>query len=174
MTGRIEVLATLDKPGRITTNSGASRFHYAYRLPLGKMDGLTTGRLVTFELEKGSPEMAVGVCPKELSESSPGVQNGRREVRYEGFEQTKNIRTYKFQAWRTGEENQGAVVTVDIALFRRHGIGIQEGPGLCLRFLESELQEPSRGETSAWKWTLGDREMLAYLACRPASNKKRG
>jgi hypothetical protein len=137
------------------------------------MDGLTAGRLVTFELERGSPEIAVGVRPKERAESSPGAPNARPEVRYDGFEQTNNIRTYKFQAWRTGEENQEAVVTVDLALFRKHGIGIQEGPALCLRLVEAELQEPGPSETGVWKRALTDKEMLAHLATRGTSSKKR-
>jgi hypothetical protein len=172
MTGRIEVLAALNKPGRITTNSGPSRFHYVYRVPLGERDGLTTGRLVTFELEKGSPQIAVNVCPKERTETSPGA-NVRLEVRYQGFEQTTNIRTFKFQAWRTGEENQEAVVTVDLALFRKHGVRIQEGPGLCLRFVETELQEPDASETGVWKRALTDKDIMVYLACTATSVKKR-
>ena len=173
MTGRIEALATPDKPGRITTNSGPSRFHFTYREPTGKTDGLAMGRLVTFELEKGSPEIAVSVRPKESEEPSPGDEKAPREIRYQGFEQTRNIRSYKFQAWRSGEENQEAIVTVDMVLFRKHGIGIQEGPGLCLRIVEAEFQEPGRLETTIWKRALTDKEMLAHLAFQSTSKSSR-
>jgi hypothetical protein len=173
MTGRIEALATPEKLGRITTNSGPSRFHFSYREPTGKADGLAMGRLVTFELEKGSPEIAVSVRPKEAEVAPPGEVRAPREIRYQGFEQTKNIRSYKFQAWRSGEENQEAIVTVDIVLFRRHGIGIQEGPGLCLRLVEAEFQEPGRSETTVWKRSLTDNEMLAHLACQTTSKSSR-
>ena len=173
MTGRIEVLAAVNRPGRITSNSGISRFHYTYRSPLGRIDGLTKGRLVSFELEKGSPEMAVNVCPKEACESSRPQIVPPREIRYWGFEQTDNIRTYKFQAWQTGEENQEAIVTVDLSLFHKHGITLQEGPALCLRLVQAELQQPSPGE-SVWKRALTDKELLAYLLLRAArSNKSR-
>lgn len=176
MTGRIETLATPERPGRITTNSGPSRFHFTYRNPIGEKDGLALGRLVSFELEKGSPEIAVEVRPKEVSEAAPGEAKVPREIRYDGFEQTRNIRSYRFQAWRTGEENQEAVVTVDLGLFRRHGIGIQEGPGLCLRLVKAELGDPERPGATSWKWTLTDREMEAHLACQPpprGSRRKR-
>jgi hypothetical protein len=169
--GRIEILAAVNKPGIITCNSGACRFHYTYRLPLGRIDGLTKGRLVTFELEKGSPETATGVCPKEVGEPSPHLF--QREIRYAGFEQTDNIRSYRFQAWQTGEENQDAVVTVDVTLFRKHGITLQEGPALCLRLVQAELRQQSPSESSVWKRALTDKEMLAHLAVRATSSKKR-
>ncbi len=173
MTGRIEILAAVNKPGLITSNSGVSRFHYNYRLPLGRIDGLAKGRLVTFELEKGSPETAVSVCTKEPGERSPGDQHVfPREIRYGGFEQDGNIRTYRFQAWQSGEENQEAIVMVDLALFRKHGITLQEGPALCLRLVQSELQQPSSRE-AVLKRALSDKEMLAHLAVRAASTKKR-
>jgi len=173
MTGRIEILAAAGKPGLITSNSGASRFHYSYRLPLGRIDGLAKGRLVTFELDKGSAEMAVSVCPKEPGPPSPGEQHVfQREIRYSGFEQTNNIRTYRFQAWQTGEENQEAIVTVDLTLFRKHGITLQEGPALCLRLVQDELQQTGAGEV-VWKRALTDKEMLTHLAIRATRTKKR-
>jgi len=173
VTGRIEILAAVNKPGLITSNSGACRFQYAYRLPLGRIDGLAKGRLVTFELEKGSPEIAISVCPKELGESSNGGHHVfPREIRYQGFEQSDNIRTYRFQSWQSGEENQEAIVTVDLALFRKHGITIQEGPALCLRLVQAGL--PQTGpDRAVWKGALTDREMLAHLAVRAASTKRR-
>jgi len=173
MTGKIEVLATPVKEGRITTNSGTDIFHYAYRYPTSGTNGLTRGALVTFQVERGNSEMAVGVCLKEPGESSQETETRPREVRYEGFEQTRNIRSFKFHAWRTGEENQEAIVTVDLALFRKHGIGIQEGPGLCLRLLQVELQEPRPDGSVAWTRTLTDKEMLAHLAGRVTSSRRR-
>ncbi len=172
MTGRIEVLASPDREGRITTNSGTDIYHYAYRYPAGQ-NGLTCGALVTFQVERGNSEMAVSVSPKEPGESATEVESRPREVRYEGFEQTRNMRTFKFHAWRTGEENQEAIVTVDLALFRKHGVGIQEGPGLCLRLLQAELQEPALNGSMVWTRVLTDKEMLAHLAGRANTSRKR-
>jgi len=173
VTGRIEILAAMDQPGCITSNSGTSRFHYTYRLPLGRIDGLAKGRLVTFEVEKGCPEMAVSVCPKERSEPSPGAESAPWQIRYGGFEQADNIRTYKFEAWQAGEENQEAIVRVDLALFRKHGITIQEGPALCLRLVQTDLQGPSPSQLPVWKRTLTDKEMAAHLAFRATTSKKK-
>jgi hypothetical protein len=168
VTGRIEILAAVDRPGLITCNSGPSRFHYTYRSPLGGIDGLAEGQLVTFELEKGSPLMAISVCVKETGDQSPSA----REVRYRGFEQTNNVRSYKFQTWQAGEENQEAIVTVDLALFRRHGITLQEGPALCLRLVQAEMQQPG-SSAPVWKRALTDQEMLTHVALRATKTKKR-
>ncbi|RPJ59435.1 MAG: hypothetical protein EHM23_14110 [Acidobacteria bacterium] len=170
MTGRIDILATDDRPGRITTRTGVNRFHYAYELPPGGTEGLSVGGLVTFELKKGDDQMAVGVCPKDEAKASAGAES-RLEVRYQGFEQTNNVRAFKFQAWRTGQENQEAVVTVDLALLRKYGITIQEGPALCLRLLEAELQQPTPNDPQALKRGLTDKEMMAHVACRPGKKR---
>jgi len=171
MTGRIEVLATVDRPGRITTKTGVNRFHYAYHLPPGGTDGLSVGGLVTFELKKGDDGVAIGVCAKDEAEANH-IGESRLEVRYQGFEQTNNVRSFKFQAWRTGEENQEAVVTVDLALLRKYGITIQEGPALCLRLVEAEIQQPNPYEPEVWKRGLTDKEMMAHLACRRPVKKR--
>jgi len=126
--------------------------------------------MVTFELKKGDDRVAISVRTKGEGQSSPA--ESRLEVRYEGFEQSDNIRSFKFQAWRTGEENQEAVVTVDLALLRKHGITIQEGPALCLRLIETEFQQPNTGEAQVWKRGLTDKEIMAHLACRRPVKKR--
>ncbi len=172
MTGRIEVLATAHKPGRITTNSGPNRFHYRYHLPPGKTR-LRLGRLVTFELEKGNVDTAVRVCPIEQEESFRASLGGPPEVRYEGFKQKNDVRSFTFRAWRTGEENQELTVTADLALFRKHGVTIQEGPALCLRFVEAELQQPNFSQSGGWKRALTDQEFLAHMPHRHTPSKRR-
>lgn len=171
MTGRIEMLATPISAGRITTNTGANTYHYEYRVPLGKADGLSVGELVTFQLERGNPNLAIDVCADQKG-SSKAASTGRTEVRYQGFEQTNGIRSFKFQAWRTGEENQEAIVTVDLALFRKHGITLQEGPALCLHLVEAALQQPAASGSRVWKGTLTDKEMIEHLACRRPAGRR--
>ncbi len=171
MTGRIEMLATAISAGRITTTTGVNTFHYAYRVPLGNTEGLSVGGLVTFQLERGNPNMAISVCADQVP--AEAVPSGRAEVRYQGFEQTHTIRSFKFQTWRTGEENQEAVVTADLALFRKHGVTIQEGPGLCLRLVESELQQANpSGPHGVWKRALTDKELMEHVACRRTSGRR--
>ncbi len=173
MNGRIEELATPEKPGRIATNSGPAHFRFSYRHTVGTPEGLAIGQLVSFEPERSAPEFAVGVRPNESVESPAGDRSAPREIRYQGFEQTRNIRTYKFQAWRSGEENVEAIVTVDLALFRRHGVGIQEGPGICLRLLKAEFRESGVINAKVLTRTLSDLEMLEHLANQPASKNSR-
>jgi len=134
---------------------------------------LRVGRLVTFDLEKGNEGTAVRVCPIESEESFLAGSNGPPEVRYEGFEQKNDVRSFKFRAWRTGEENQEVIVTADLGLFRKHGVTIQEGPTLCLRFLEAEFQQPLVSESAGWKRALTEKEMIAYMAHRHTPSKRK-
>ncbi|RPJ57275.1 MAG: hypothetical protein EHM23_21065 [Acidobacteria bacterium] len=165
MTGRIEVLATAQKPGRIITSNGPNRFHYSYQL-LPSRTRLRVGRMVTFDLERDNSDAAVRVCPMEQEDSFLAGLGGHAEVRYQGFEQKNDVRSFKFRAGRTGEEDQEVVVTADLALFRKHGITIQEGPALCLRFVEAELQQRSLSESGAWRRTLTEKELIAHMAHR--------
>jgi hypothetical protein len=176
MTGRIEKLATPETPGRIATNSGPTQFRFTYRQTIGSSKGLTVGQLVSFQLEKGTADFAVEVRPEESAGSLAGAGNKPYEIRYQGFEQTHNIRFFKFQVWRSGEENKEAVVTADLALFRKHDIGIQEGPGISLRLLEAEFQASGAIDGIAWTRTVSDKDMLAHLlldASSKSSRKKR-
>jgi hypothetical protein len=60
------------------------------------------------------------------------------ELRYLGFDQSQNARSYRFDAV-TGDVTRHFVVTADMRLFRLHDVGIQEGPGLCARKLTADL-----------------------------------
>jgi hypothetical protein len=173
MTGRIEKLATPETPGRIATNSGPTQFRFTYRQTIGSSKGLTVGQLVSFQLEKGTAEFAVGVRPEESVGSLAGDGNKAYEIRYRGFEQTNNIRSFRFQLWRSGEENKEAIVTADLALFRKHDIGIQEGPGICLRLLKSDFEEPGAIDGTVWTRTVSDKEMLEHLSIEATSKKSR-
>jgi hypothetical protein len=59
------------------------------------------------------------------------------ELRYLGFDQKQNTRTYKFDGLANGRPAVHFVVTADLALFLANRIGIQEGPTLCARKLSS-------------------------------------
>jgi hypothetical protein len=62
------------------------------------------------------------------------------ELRYLGFDQLQNARAYRFDAIAKGEATRQFVVTVDLALFRTHRVGIQEGPSLCAHKLTADLE----------------------------------
>ncbi|RPI25177.1 MAG: hypothetical protein EHM61_15065 [Acidobacteria bacterium] len=171
MTGRIEQLATADSPGVITTKTGRNTFRYSYQFASGGIE-LQVGRLVAFELEKGNIETAINVCAIEAGES-PTVPGRIPEIRYEGFEQKNDVRSFRFRAWRTGEENQDIVVTAEMALFRKYGITIQEGPGLCLRLVEAELQQSNPIPTGLWERKLTADEMIAHIGRQRIPAKRR-
>ena len=53
------------------------------------------------------------------------------EIRYLGFDQRENSRVYRFDVRIDGHLTKQVSVTADIAVFRNHSVGIQEGPSLC-------------------------------------------
>ena len=171
MDGKIEVVATEGQQGRIVSKNGEITSSYTYEVPPGGPEALAQGQLVAFELEPGDM-LAIEIHARKNGDSSQGAEKRRPEVRYQGFEQTEGIRSFRFQAHRRGEESQEAVVTVELALLRIDGITLQEGPGLCLRFLELELQDATPAVAGIWNRTLTDKEMLVHLAAR-VSGKKR-
>lgn len=82
------------------------------------------------------------------------------ELRYMGFDQTQNTRTYKFDRLIKGEPMARFLVTADMALFLRHHVGIQEGPALCAQKLTSDL------ECSAVSHELTNDDLRAYASAR--------
>jgi len=63
------------------------------------------------------------------------------EVRYLGFEQQQNSRTYRFEVIEKGQAPRRFVVTADLALFLTHHVGIQEGPTLSAAKLTADLDK---------------------------------
>ena len=59
------------------------------------------------------------------------------ELRYLGFDQKQNTRTYKFDGVANGQPTLHFLVTADLALFLANRIGIQEGPTLCAHKLST-------------------------------------
>jgi len=68
------------------------------------------------------------------------------EIRYLGFEQRVNSRVYRFDVRTAGELTKQASVTADIAVFRDHSVGIQEGPSLSGHKLTADLERGWEGE----------------------------
>jgi len=68
------------------------------------------------------------------------------EVRYLGFDQQKDQRCYLFDVREKGELRRQLVVTANIALFQTHHVAIQEGPSLCARKLEADLEIHFEGD----------------------------
>jgi hypothetical protein len=90
------------------------------------------------------------------------------EVRYQGFEQQKDRRAYRFDVRDKGGIPRQMVVTVDMALFKTHRVAFQEGPGLCARKLTADLETCIEGDHSL---TTDDLRQYAE-ACATAAAKK--
>jgi hypothetical protein len=55
------------------------------------------------------------------------------QLRYMGFDQTKNIREYRFDGVAAGQTAKYFVVSADLALFVRSHVALQEGAGVVLK-----------------------------------------
>src|SRR5712692_8777160 len=82
--------------------------------------------------------------------------------RYLGFEQTGNVRAYSFERVSPGESTKTFTVTADLALFRKHQVGMQEGPALCLGVLALQLQALDSAQPGL-QHAVTDHDMLVYL-----------
>ena len=81
-----------------------------------------------------------------------------------GFDQRQNTRVYKFDEVAEGVPTIHLVITADLALFRKHQIALQEGPGLCAQKLAIDLENPA---TLSHELT-GD-DLLAHASARAAA-----
>lgn len=68
------------------------------------------------------------------------------EIRYLGFDQAQNSRVYRFDVRTDGGPAKQVSVTADIAVFRDHSVGIQEGPLLSGNKLTADLERGWEGE----------------------------
>jgi hypothetical protein len=68
------------------------------------------------------------------------------EIRYLGFEQRQNSRVYRFDVCTEGHLTKEVLVTADLAVFRNHSVGIQEGPFLSGNKLTADLERGWEGE----------------------------
>src|SRR5437667_1681378 len=173
MTGRIRNLSAGSDSGFIEAENGL-RFHFDSCAVLAyDMTYLAVGQLVTFDLEAGGNPKAVNICLQRSH--SPAHTEGKRKettLRYVGFDQTKGIRTYRFERTSVGAETESFAVTTDMALFTKHHIGIQEGPGLCLHLLTAVVDAAGALVAPELNRSLTEQHMLAYLASKPAPGTK--
>jgi len=102
------------------------------------------------------------------------------EIRYLGFDQRQNSRVYRFDVRADGRLTKQASVTADIAVFRDHSVGIQEGPVLSGNKLTSDLERGWEGEhelTAADVRAYADAKALAdaqRAATRKAPRRRPG
>jgi len=102
------------------------------------------------------------------------------EIRYLGFDQRHNSRVYRFDVRIDGHLTKQVAVSVDIAVFRNHSVGIQEGPSLSGNKLTADLERGWQGEhelTAADVRAYADAKALADVqraATRKAPRRRLG
>jgi cold shock CspA family protein len=173
MTGRIKSLSAGSASGFIAAEDGLTVHFRSSEVLAYDLTSLSVGQVVAFDVQGGDCLRATNVCVlrQQHVADAPARRQHTFQLRYMGFDQTESIRAYRFQGAAPGEETKTYIVTTDLALFRKHRVGIQEGPALCLQALVADLAgadsipPPSRR-------VLTDQDMLAHLASRPAPAKK--
>ena len=92
-----------------------------------------------------------------------------------GFEQTPTKRLYKFNGVLAKGTPEHFTVSVDLDLFVKNRVNIQEGPSLCAQKLKADLDAQQGGEHE-----LTNADLAAYVAgvaaaaARKAENRKPG
>jgi len=108
----------------------------------------------------------------ESRRSAFGQGESKVELRYMGFDQAQNKRVYKFDCTASGKSTTRFVVSVDMVLFLKHHVGIQEGPALCARKLNADF-ETEIGAEPELAHELTNDDLLAYVAVRTAAELRR-
>jgi hypothetical protein len=90
------------------------------------------------------------------------------EFRYMGFEQRQNAREYRFDGLEKGGPIRHFLITVDLALFREHRVGIQEGPTLCAHKLAADVEKSLDGQHE-----LTEEDLRAHTAARALAEARK-
>lgn len=174
MTGKIKSLSAGSASGSITAEDGVTVYFHSSGVLAYDIASLSVGQLVAFDVEGGGCPRATNVYvlrPHPVADA-PAKRQPILQLRYMGFDQTESIRAYRFQRAAPGEATKTFIVTTDLALFRKHRVGIQEGPALCLQTLAAHLAVADSIPRPPLPCALTDQDMLAHLASRPAPAKR--
>lgn len=176
MTGTIKSLNVASGSGFITAADGLKVSFFPSAVLEYDVPTLAIGQMVTFDLEPGRHPKALNIYVQRASQAGNGEEKRLEmaRLRYIGFEHRGGVRIYRFERYLPGEAKRTFTVDVDLALFTKHHVGIQEGPALCLHLLEAEQHLADEAGRTASRCSLTDREMLAYLASRPVPRAKHG
>ncbi|HKX00806.1 MAG TPA: hypothetical protein VJN43_23895 [Bryobacteraceae bacterium] len=90
------------------------------------------------------------------------------EIRYVGFDQTQNCRVYRFDVRAGGGTTKEVSITADMAVFRNHSVGIQEGPVLSAKKLSTDLERGWEGDHQ-----LTDDDVRAYADAKALADSQR-
>ena len=174
MTGRIRALSGEHGSGLIRGEDGANIPFDLGAVIEYDVACLAVGQVVTFDLLERGAGRAVNVCVQKEHQRAHAGEKRREpaQVRYVGFEQRDSMRTYRFEQLEAGQDASTFAITVDLALFAKHHVGIQDGPALCLHLIAEEMGRSGGPLGAQWNRCLSDADMLAHLASRPAPKER--
>jgi hypothetical protein len=177
VTGAIEELNSHRRSGAIRAGDGRLFTFFDSAVMGEEFDFLKVGQQVTFETGLGeelrnadrvrSKVTRTGtssVTSAEKPASAHSTPVAVQHLLYTGFDQPKGVRHYKFSAVAHGQATLEFIVSVDMALFLKYHVGIQEGPGLCLRKLAQGLPA-----TLSMQGELTESDVVAYVSDRTAA-----
>ncbi len=166
MRGTIQRLSSGSRTGSILAENGcaipfSTSSIWEYDLP-----SLAVGQPVCFELASGIFPSAINVRVERGQETVLTAEERRAPVqlRYLGFDQVQNIRTYKYVRVSPREAYSTVTVSVDLGLLFKHHVAIQDGPAACLYTLTKTPGHSA--EPSCDSHVLTDPDVLSYLDSR--------
>lgn len=124
-----------------------------------------------------SPAGPVETALTDGLQKAPHVSVARQSapmLRYAGFEQVGNVRSYLFNHVVIGEKSTEVMVAVEISLFTKHHLRIQDGPALCLHVLSLDIEKEELAHAAGANHELTDQDIVAYLATRPIPAQTKG
>jgi cold shock CspA family protein len=160
MMGRIKALNVGNAGGVIQSQTGERVTFEVSAVLAYDVACLAVGSLVSFDLEHRNGDSAVNVCVRATHKDPAEVQRRPDTVRYVGFKQSAGTRTYEFERVSPADDIETMVVTTDLALFARYRVPIQEGPALCMKLLQADMDNRCRSLTEG--------DMITYVATRVA------
>jgi hypothetical protein len=90
------------------------------------------------------------------------------QLRYLGFDQTRNARVFRFDIIVKGDATKQATVTVDVSLLLTHHVAIQDAPTLCAAKLSADIESGIEGDH-----VLTADDIRAHAEARATADAKR-
>lgn len=87
---------------------------------------------------------------------------------YNGFRQDGNNRCYSFDAREGREPATPCRVWIDLALFAKHRVSLQNGPGFCLQLLQTAWIASEEPATESREYRAVDKDFASLLSERAA------
>jgi cold shock CspA family protein len=174
MIGRIKNLSATSRSGFIQAENGQTVYFAGSEVWEHDFPFLTVGQAVSFELQAGHWPKASNVHLFEDRHLAhvPEKPQPAIQLRYVGFDQANQVRTFRFHALIAGEPTRDYSVTTDVTLFQKHHIGIQEAPALCARILLAQLAAAHEPNPKVLHATLAENDLIAHLASRTVTVRK--